>query len=419
MAFGVTTGEQDPEATHILVGERLDAPGEAVTPGLLSAVLDLGRMGGDSAAWEVPEAEAGRRLALARWIASPENPLTARVMVNRIWQHHFGTGLVATSNNFGKMGKRPTHPELLDWLASEFIESGWSVKSMHRLILRSSTYRRSGVPADPERLAEVDPENKLLSYFPPRRLTAEEIRDAILAVSGELSSTAGGPPVHPEINQDVALQPRQIMGTVAPAYRPSPTREERHRRTIYTAQIRNLPNPLLEVFNAADMNNSCERRDASTVAPQVFALFNGRFPHDMALAMAVRLEGLADDLPGRIEAAFRLAFGRGPTEQEMSICREHVAAMAEHHRAVEPAREDIPRQIVRHHVAELSGAPFTFVEELGPRRLRAQPPPRRRRPRDPGPGRALPGVAELQRIPLFGMRRFHHRGHVSSVVKSA
>ncbi|CAN5896042.1 PSD1 and planctomycete cytochrome C domain-containing protein [soil metagenome] len=363
LAFSVENGSPDPDAVHILANGALDAPGDLVEPGLLGALLEIGEMerSADSS-WSVPESQDGRRLALARWIASPDNPLTARVMVNRIWQHHFGKGLVASSNNFGKMGQRPTHPELLDWLASEFVDQGWSVKTMHRLIVRSAAYQQAGSPANPETIAELDPENQLLSYFPSRRLTAEELRDAILAVSGELNLNAGGPPSFPEINRDIALQPRQIMGTVAPAYRESPTRAERHRRTIYTVQMRNLPNPLLEVFNAADMNNSCEARDASTVAPQVFALFNGQFPHDMALAMARRLETWADDLPGQIEAGFRLAYGRPPTVEEAQFSRKHVDSMLQYHRQFDPVRKEVPDQIVRHHVAELSGAPFSFVE---------------------------------------------------------
>ncbi len=365
LAFSVEYGPADPDAVFVLANGALDAPGDRVDPGLLSALLEIGEM--DRAAstadsWSVPKSEEGRRLALARWIASPENPLTARVMVNRVWQYHFGKGIVASSNNFGKMGQKPTHPELLDWLADEFVAQAWSVKSLHRLILRSAAYQRAGTPKDLEQLKELDPENQLLSYFPPRRLTAEELRDAILNVAGELSPTSGGPPTFPEINRDVALQPRQIMGTVAPAYRESPTREERHRRTIYTAQIRNLPNPLLEVFNAADMNNSCEVRDASTIAPQVFALFNGQFPHDMALTMARRLETLADDLPEQIELAFQLTYGRSPTETEARLCREHVETLLEHHRQVEPLRRETPDQIVRQHVAELTGALFSFVE---------------------------------------------------------
>src|SRR5207248_6337179 len=150
-----------------------------VTPGILSRPA----LKADS----VPDTPAGRRLALARWIASESNPLTARVMVNRIWQHHFGEGIVGTPNNFGKMGKKPTHPELLDWLASYFIEHGWSVKEMHRVIMLSDAYQRAAGQV------EQDPDNRCLSRFSPRRLASEELRDVILETAGELSEDGGGP----------------------------------------------------------------------------------------------------------------------------------------------------------------------------------------------------------------------------------
>src|ERR1043166_2358062 len=156
----------------------------------------------------IPQTDGARRLALAKWIASPDNPLTARVMVNRIWQWHFGQGIVATPNNFGKMGKRPSHPELLDWLAGYFIEHGWSVKEMHRVMMLSEAYQRASKPVEAGKLAKVDPENRLLSYFPPRRMEAEVLRDSMLAISGELSPDTGGPGTFPEINEDLANQPR-------------------------------------------------------------------------------------------------------------------------------------------------------------------------------------------------------------------
>ncbi|MCC6420191.1 MAG: DUF1553 domain-containing protein [Gemmataceae bacterium] len=299
-------------------------------------------------------------------MASTDNPLTARVMVNRIWQGHFGTGLVATSNNFGKMGKRPTHPELLDWLARRFVEGGWSVKALHRLIVHSATYRQSGARPDMAAVRRIDPQNHLLAYFPPRRLTAEEVRDSVLAVAGELSQTAGGPQVVPEINRAVALQPRQIMGALAPIYEPSPRRAQRNRRTIYTAHLRTLANPLLEVFNAAGTEASCERRDESTVAPQALALFNGQFTHDMALAMARRLERLGGGRPGQIEQAFRLVYGHPPSARERELCLAHLEKMLAHHRRVQPVREELPRQIARERIAEFSGATVRIVEDWDP-----------------------------------------------------
>ncbi|MBI3461765.1 MAG: PSD1 domain-containing protein [Planctomycetes bacterium] len=367
LAFSVANGglEKKKVSTQdvfVLIGGSLASPGELVRAGILSAVSvpSVADQAGESV---IPAADEGRRLALARWVADPSNPLTARVMVNRIWQHHFGKGIVETSNNFGKMGKRPTHPELLDWLAGYFVEHGWSVKQLHRLIMRSAAYQQGAEHPDAERLRELDPENKLLAYYPPRRLTADELRDGILAVAGELSLHAGGPGTFPEINTDVALQPRQIMGTIAPVYHESSTREERHRRTIYTYQIRNLPNPMLEVFNQPNPNASCERRDATTVTPQAFTLMNGQFVHEMALAMANRLSTDVSDPAAQIEQAFRLCFGRDPTADERRACIDHLRTATNHHRLQEPVKRESPTRVVRDHVGELTGAKFEFTED--------------------------------------------------------
>jgi hypothetical protein len=301
-------------------------------------------------------------------------------MVNRIWQWHFGKGLVGTPNNFGKMGGKPTHPELLDWLADYFIEHGWSIKEMHRLIMRSAVYQQgaaasvalrtetpqvvsgaAGVNQNDPR--EVDPENKLLWQFPPRRLTAEELRDSMLFVSAQLSTNMGGPPVFPEINMEAAIQPRHIMGSIAPPYKPSLTREQRNRRTIYTVQIRSLMNPLLEVFNAPNTDNSCEQRDETTVATQVFALFNSQSAHDAALAMADRLQKTAQDPRRQIDEAFRLAYGRLPNTAEQKVCLAHLERMAEHHRKTAPGRFELPKKIVQNMIEELTGEPFEFEED--------------------------------------------------------
>lgn len=367
LAFSVANGGMQAKPIplqdiFVLIGGSLASPGEMVKAGILSAVSVPG-VSGLAESSVIPESAEGRRLALARWIADPSNPLTARVMVNRVWQHHFGKGIVETSNNFGKMGKRPSHPELLDWLATYFVEHGSSVKQLHRLIMRSAAYQQSGEHPDFKRLQEVDPENKLLSFYPPRRLTAEELRDSILAVAGELSLHAGGPGTFPEINTDVALQPRQIMGTIAPVYHESATREERHRRTIYTYQTRNLPNPLLEVFNQPNSNASCERRDATMVTPQAFTLMNGQFAHDMALAMASHLVAASSDPAAQIEQGFHLCFGRGPMPAERQACLDHLRATTEHHRRHPPVKREMSTRVVRDHVGELTGAKFEFIED--------------------------------------------------------
>jgi hypothetical protein len=349
---------------HVLPGGSLEAPAEAVTPGVLSAVAGSNDRLAPSAWNTIPGTLDGRRLALASWIASPSNPLTARVIVNRVWQHHFGKGLVATPNNFGKMGKRPIHPELLDWLAIWFVEHGWSLKKLHRLILTSEAYRQAGQHPEMEKLRTIDPNNELLAYFPPRRLSAEEIRDSMLAVSGELNREMGGPGVFPEINWEVALQPRHVMGSVAPAYQPSLTPQQRNRRTLYAFRQRTLTDPIQEVFNRPGSETSCDSRDQTTVAPQVFALFNSDFAQDRALALAAALEKLPGGPDAVIERAFGLCYGRGASAEERSRCREHVAKMTEHHRRNPPKPVPLPTRVTRRMVEEMTGEEFTWEEEL-------------------------------------------------------
>jgi hypothetical protein len=360
LAFAVADAKDASAETFILVGGNLKSPGEKVAPGVLSAPLP--RIDSEG----VPDSATGRRLALAHWIASPANPLTARVMVNRIWEHHFGEGIVGTPNNFGKMGKRPTHPELLDWLAGYLIEHGGSIKEMHRVMMLSDAYQRASKSADLEKLAKIDPENHLLSYFPPRRMEAEVLRDSMLAISGELSPDAGGPGTYPEINEDLANQPRLIMGQISPAYQPSPTRRERSRRTIYTFQKRSIVNPVVEQFNGPDLNESCERRDSSIVPTQVFALFNSKFANDTALAFAVRLDKLAATPSARIDQAYRLAFSRPPAAEERNLLLKHYDRMVEQERKMKPAEARRRTAQVRSLVHELTGQKFDLAEEAEP-----------------------------------------------------
>ena len=345
-----------PQDVFILTGGALESPGEIVSPGVVSAVAGSNDAAAPSAWNSLPKSTHGRRLALARWIASPSNTLTARVIVNRIWQQHFaGPGIVATANNFGKMGSKPTHPELLDWLATWFVEHDWSIKRLRWLILTSETYQRSGNHPDAKELAQTDPNNALLSVYPSRRLTAEEIRDGLLRITGELNSEMGGPGIFPEINEEVAMQPRHIMGSVAPAYQPSPRPEQRNRRTIYCFRIRTLANPMLEVFNQPNSEVSCERRDETTIAPQAFALFNGQFVHDRALALAARLKKATDDRSQQVNLVFRNVYGRLPSDDERSACLQHIDAMTEHHRQLKPIPVKRPISVRREMTEELTG----------------------------------------------------------------
>lgn len=355
------------ERTCVLLGGDPFSPAEPVRPGVLSAVtgddgtLALERQPGDAGAAELPL--HGRRLALARWIASPDNPLSARVMANRVWQWHFGRGIAANANNFGTSGARPTHPELLDLLAAELIADGWSIKSLHRKILNTRAYRRSSRHADRKQLRELDPQESSYAVFRRRRLSAEEIRDAMLAVSGELNPELGGVPVRPQINAEAALQPRQVMGTFAAAWTPDPTPQQRHRRSLYTLRLRGLSDPLLSVFNRPSPDFSCERRQWSTVTPQVFSLFNSASSQSRALALAdaaMRQTGSVDEA---IRQCFRRALQREPLADEWDACRQHVAQLLP---LVATARPhlDPPLQVTRRAVEENTGETFTFVEQL-------------------------------------------------------
>ena len=233
---------------------------------------------------ELPQATQHPRAELAKWVADPENPLTARVMVNRIWQFHFGRGIVATPNDFGRMGVRPTHPELLDYLANEFVSSGFSVKHVHRLILNSNAYRQASSTVNAAAM-EKDPENKLLWKFNRRRLEAEEIRDAMLAISGTLNEKQGGPSVIVPIDPTLVgalYKPSQWAVTKDPA--------EHSRRSVYLIAKRNLRLPFMEVFDAPDTLVSCPRRESSTHAPQALELLNGDMANRNAELLAKRLE---------------------------------------------------------------------------------------------------------------------------------
>jgi hypothetical protein len=210
----------------------------------------------------------------------------------------------------------------------------------------------------------IDPANRLLWHFPPRRLTAEEIRDASLAASGELNHELGGPGVFPEINWEVALQPRHIMGSVAPAYVPSRTRAERNRRTLYAFRIRTLADPTLEVLNRPDSETSCERRDETTVTPQVFALFNSEQAANRALAMAARLSKERATDAERITAAFRLVYAREPSASEAAKCLAHIVRMTEHHRRHPPQPKALPAKVERGMVEELTGEMVHWEEDL-------------------------------------------------------
>ncbi|HVX64843.1 MAG TPA: PSD1 and planctomycete cytochrome C domain-containing protein [Pirellulales bacterium] len=345
------------EQTCILAGGDPFSPAAPVSPGVLSVVQAIPEPA-------MPAAASGRRLALAEWIANRRNPLTARVIANRVWQWHFGQALAANTNNFGSTGKPPTHPELLDWLGASLIEQGWSLKDLHRKIMMSAAYRRSCEHVDRRALAKRDPAGASYAAFKPRQLTAEELRDGMLCVSRELNPTLSGVPVRPEINLEAALQPRQVMGTLAAAWTPSPQPRDRHRRSIYALKLRGLRDPFCEVFNEPNPDLSCERRETSTIVPQVFSLFNGQATYDRAVALAADVLAGENGDESAVQAIYRRMFGRPATENEVVAAIAHWRQMTARHQTLSPPRRTPPREVVRDTVEENTGTKFTFVERL-------------------------------------------------------
>jgi hypothetical protein len=327
---------------HVLPGGNIQAPAEKVSPGVLSL---LERYGGYPSP-AVPDTVEGRRAVLAKWVANDKNPLTARVMANRIWQYHFGKGIAADANNFGKMGAKPSNAELLDWLAGELVDSGWSVKAVHRAILNSDAYK--AVRAE------------------GRRVEAEVLRDSILYVSGELSPERGGPGVFPEINEDVARQPLHRMGSLSPVYRPDALKRMRNRRTIYTFQQRSLVDPMVEVFNGAGMDLSCERRDTATVPTQAFTLFNSQFAHDMSLALGARVSQERRDARGKISELFLRILGRAPNAAELTSAMTTFNKLLAQHRAHPAPPRAAVKPVVHTITSELTGEQHKFTHPEDP-----------------------------------------------------
>ncbi len=265
---------------------------------------------------EMPRANgrtSGRRLALAEWLASRDNPLTARVAVNRIWRHHFGRGIVATLDNFGKIGERPTHPELLDWLAVEFMERGWSVERMHRLLMTSRAYRMSSQFYDSANL-EKDGSNEYLWRFRAQRLEGEVVRDVILAAAGSLNREMFGPAIFPPLPREVLHSMKNgIWNTQADG-------PATWRRSVYIYRKRGLPFPLLEVFDLPDQNVACGSRNTSTVPTQALTLLHNEMVVAHARRFADRLEKLAPGNPAaQLELAYELALARPPSDNERRL----------------------------------------------------------------------------------------------------
>jgi hypothetical protein len=323
-AWTVDEGESAP-ATYVLKRGDPKQKGSRVEPNFPAALRRPPGVG--------PALPLRDRLDLAAWLTRPGHPLTGRVIANRLWQHHFGRGLVETPNDFGLRGTPPSHPELLDWLARELVEHGWSLKHLHRLMVLSSAYRQGSKPADAAAARRLDPDNRLLSRMNRRRLSGEGLRDAVLAAAGTLNPKLGGPmvrvPLEPEV-YDLIFTEEEPDGL----WPVTPDPAEHTRRSLYLYAKRNVRLPLLEAFDQPDTLTSCPVRPVSTSAPQALILFNGPFFQSQGKALAVRLlrEAPGREAEGRkarVERAYRLALARGPKEAELATALEFLEGQAE------------------------------------------------------------------------------------------
>ena len=312
-----------PPSHHLLTRGNYTKPARAVEATALAALTTA-----KNAFQVAANKTSGRRTALATWLTSPENPTLARLIVNRIWQHHFGVGLVATSDNFGVTGAKPSHPELLDWLSTEFVNSGWSVKSIHRLIVNSATYRQASASREAD--FKADPDDRLLWRFPIQRLDAEAIRDAMLCLSGEIDLTVGGPYVATDKTEEGQYVVNEKSN---PGYQ---------RRSLYLQQKRTKPLTLLNVFDGASTNPNCTRRNPSTVTPQSLAMLNSEFARARSREFAKRLAKESGmETRNRIETAFALAYGRPPQPAERNAAEEFLKAQETEYNSKPNSEENI------------------------------------------------------------------------------
>lgn len=344
-------------STALLAGGTYNKPVEEVQPGF-PTVLQTSKVFQPAKITPPRDGTTGRRATLARWLTDSKHPLTSRVMVNRIWQGHFGRGIVANANDFGTQTALPSHPELLDWLASEFVAQGWSIKALHRLIMNSAVYRQSSRATDP-RAAEQDADNELYSRFPRRRLDAEAIRDGLLAVSGELNLEMYGPGVKPDLPPNFSARE---------AWKPSKDRAARNRRSIYILAKRNMPYPLLQAFDFPDMHESCAKRQETTIAPQALSLLNSGLVLGLAEQFAAKLihDQPQLDINDYITQAYQEALGRTPTPDEVAAAAEFIATqqavIAAHRAAGHPSH--FPANVPYVYDAALVGGLVDFCHAL-------------------------------------------------------
>ena len=331
--LGLAKCESSPPATFVLVRGSPQAEGDEVPPSFVAMTqegttirTEAQSVRRDSAHRLHSDAPVvGRRRALAEWITADDNWFTARTMANRIWQHHFGRGIFRSANNLGQLGDIPTHPELLDWLANQFVDNDWSMKSMHRLVLLSSAYQMSSQASD-EAIAE-DPANDLFTRFSMRRLSAEELRDTVLATSGDLHFERGGPSFFPKVADEVKAtqsQPGSGWG--------DSSESDRARRSAYIHIKRSLIPPELSVFDYPETDTTCEARFLTTQAGQALGLLNGLFVQEQATRFAdrVRLQASAD-IEDRIHVAVQLAYSRSTTDHDVLFAKQLMARFAREH----------------------------------------------------------------------------------------
>ncbi|WP_020481385.1 DUF1549 and DUF1553 domain-containing protein [Methylomonas sp. MK1] len=300
-------GHPDAPPSYVFAVGDHEKPLEEVQPAFPEAITD-----------EKPDIKplpfsSGRRSALAKWITSPTNPLTARVFTNRIWDQYFGKGIVTTVSDFGKAGQKPTHPELLDYLAHKFVNDGWSVKKLHREILLSSVYRQSS--AYREDVAQADGENQLLAVFPRQRLEAEQVRDSLLAAAGKLEEKVGGPSVYPPLPKAINTASGNFQGD--PAWKTSKDVHDQNRRSLYIFTRRSIPYPILDSFNMASPQEAHSKREVTTTPLQALTLYNSELIFDWSKSLAGRVINEAgEDEEDRISRLYQILFARQPKDDE-------------------------------------------------------------------------------------------------------
>ena len=308
-------GRYEVPPSYLLIRGDVESPGPQMKPGFID-VITYG-----NPPTEIPRPDgrtSGRRLALAQWIASPQNPLSSRVIVNRLWQKHFGRGIVATLENFGKMGDAPTHPELLDYLAVEFMNHGWSVKHINKLMMMSAAYQMASSFDDTANAAN-DLENRYLWRFRPQRLEAEIVRDAMLTAGGNINLTLGGEPIFPFMSKEI------LTGQYRGKWENTPEGPAAWRRGVYVYSRRSLPYPMFDTFDHPDMNVTAGARNVSTVPTQALTLLNNPFVLSQAQKLADRVSRDAGDPYAQIDLAYRIALGRPPAEQEIRVAADLIA----------------------------------------------------------------------------------------------